>query len=63
MSPIDTQPVNCRHCIHYYITWEPQHPYGCKAMGFKGKVLPSITVFRSTGKQCMLFKKSVKKAK
>ncbi len=52
--------INCRECIHYYVTWDINHPYGCKAMGFKGKQIPSITVVNSTGKQCLMFKRKVK---
>ncbi len=49
--------INCRKCFHFYITWKPQHPYGCRAMGFKGKQMPSMVVLRSTGEACALFKK------
>lgn len=60
---MENKPVNCRRCAYYYITWEPAHPYGCKAMGFKGRVLPSITVLQSTGNHCILFKEKFKKKK
>ncbi|MEA2061181.1 MAG: uracil-DNA glycosylase [Thermodesulfobacteriota bacterium] len=53
--------INCHNCCHFYITWDPDFPCGCRAMGFKGKQLPSTTVLRSTGKPCMLFKKKTKK--
>ena len=49
--------INCRLCRHYYVTWEPNHPYGCRAMGFKGKLLPSMMVVRTTGKPCSMFLK------
>ncbi|HKK89897.1 MAG TPA: uracil-DNA glycosylase [Desulfobacteraceae bacterium] len=47
--------INCYNCRHYYITWDPDHPCGCRVMGFKAKQLPSSVVLRSTGKPCMLF--------
>ncbi|MBF0228033.1 MAG: uracil-DNA glycosylase [Desulfamplus sp.] len=52
--------INCRECIHYYITWDTKNPYGCKAMGFKGKYMPSIAVLNATGKHCLLFEKKAK---
>lgn len=60
MSLTENIKINCRECIHYYITWDTKAPYGCKAMGFKGKQMPSIAVLQSTGKQCLLFKKKIK---
>lgn len=54
--------INCYKCNYFYVTWDPQHPNGCKAMGFKSKLLPSITVYRSSGKPCQLFsKKAIRK--
>ncbi len=50
----DSQPL-CRKCRFYYITWDPMRPHGCKAMGFKGKEVPSIVVLRNSGKPCLLF--------
>lgn len=56
--------INCRKCSHYYITWDTNHPYGCKVMGFKGRQLPSIAVLNSTGHHCLLFKdKHIKQTK
>lgn len=52
--------INCRECDYYYVTWDINAPYGCKAMGFKGKLMPSIAVLQSTGKQCLLFEKKIK---
>ncbi|OME88062.1 uracil-DNA glycosylase [Paenibacillus sp. FSL A5-0031] len=47
--------IDCLKCKHYFITWEPSAPKGCRAFGFKTSVLPSIMVFRSSGKPCMHF--------
>ncbi len=49
--------INCRRCVNYYVTWDRDHPHGCRAMGFKGKLMPSMAVFNSSGKPCMLFLK------
>lgn len=48
-------PVDCFRCAHFVITYEKSFPYACRAFGFKGKMLPSHTVFESTGKPCQGF--------
>ena len=48
---------NCFKCAFFYVTWDEQHPNGCKAMGFKTRQLPSVVVFQSSGKPCELYKK------
>lgn len=48
--------VNCYKCEYLYVTWDPKNPRGCKYFGFKSKLLPSIVVFRSSGKRCEAFK-------
>jgi hypothetical protein len=45
----------CNSCIHYYITWDKKFPYGCKAMGFKTHEVPSLSVYKSSGTECLLF--------
>lgn len=47
--------VNCFQCIHFYTTWDPANPRGCRAYGFKTKMMPSIVVKRSSGMECMKF--------
>lgn len=48
--------INCHKCIYYYVTWDPRSPKGCKFFGFKTKLMPSLLVFRSSGKECHAFK-------
>lgn len=50
-----TTRVNCRACRHFVVTWDPVAPFGCRAFGFKSKVLPSQEVYASSGKECQLF--------
>jgi hypothetical protein len=52
--------INCRQCIHYYVTWDKSFPYGCRAMRFKSKMTPSAEVHINSGKPCLLF--SIKKS-
>ncbi len=47
---------NCYKCDFFYVTWDPLHPNGCKALGFKTKSLPSVVVYRSSGRPCEFFK-------
>nr|WP_124068833.1 uracil-DNA glycosylase [Filibacter tadaridae] len=46
--------VNCFECRHFYVTWDPQNPRGCRAHGFKTRELPSAVVKRSSGMDCLL---------
>ena len=53
----------CSQCQHYTITWDKNHPWGCRAYGFITHRLPSLVVKETTGKECMAFsaKKTIKK--
>ena len=46
---------NCYKCKHFYITWEPHLPYGCRAMEFKSKQLPSQAVFEASDEHCLRY--------
>lgn len=46
---------DCRLCRHFHVTWEPQLPYGCRAMGFRSAVLPSLEVRLADGEACLAF--------
>lgn len=48
--------INCRRCEHYFVTWKPKQPHGCKAYGFKSPQIPSLVVFQSSGSDCSMFK-------
>ena len=47
--------INCRRCQHYFVTWEPTKPHGCRAYGFKSPQIPSLVVFQSSGSDCAMF--------
>jgi hypothetical protein len=53
--------VNCFQCKHFYVTWDPKFPRGCKAFNFKTKELPSVAVFRASGNPCMKYEKKIVK--
>ncbi|MEZ4330604.1 MAG: uracil-DNA glycosylase [Myxococcota bacterium] len=48
---------DCLHCVHYFVTWEPAKPRGCRAYAFKSEDLPSDVVFESSGEPCRLFER------
>ncbi|MEW6429606.1 MAG: uracil-DNA glycosylase [Thermodesulfobacteriota bacterium] len=54
------QPPNCYRCLHFFITYEPALPYGCRFMGFKSARLPAEAVFASSGMHCQSFTKKPK---
>ncbi len=45
----------CRECRHYYITYEPAHPWGCRAFGIASTRQPSTVVRESSGQPCRAF--------
>ena len=53
--------ISCHKCKFFYVTWDNSFPYGCKAMGFKGKITPSMMVFQASGKTCMAYEEKAEK--
>lgn len=52
----NTRPhIVCNQCAHFYITFDPQMPYGCRAMDFKNHRLPEYEVWETTGHACLSF--------
>jgi hypothetical protein len=47
--------INCFSCQHFYITYDPGFPYGCRAPGFKSRLLPSKEMYANSGMDCQLF--------
>ena len=45
----------CHLCAHYFVTWKPDRPRGCRAFGFETSAVPSAVVRASSGKPCQLF--------
>jgi len=58
-----TQPnhVNCFHCSHFYLTYNTRFPYGCHAMGFHSREMPSWVTRNYTGHDCLFFTPKKKK--
>jgi len=53
--------VDCFHCVHFAVTWEPKHPRSCTLFGFKSAQLPSIAVLKSSGAPCEGFERKPEK--
>lgn len=47
--------IICQKCKFYYVTWEQSKPHGCRAYGFKSKVIPSSVVKKSSGLDCAFY--------
>jgi hypothetical protein len=52
---MEEQKIDCRQCNFFYITWDKKFPYGCKAMGFKTLMIPSMEVRQASGMGCLRF--------
>ena len=46
---------DCFECVHFHITWDKHFPYGCRAMGFKTRGMPSEEVLRASGEHCLRY--------
>ncbi|MFD0670136.1 uracil-DNA glycosylase [Cohnella sp. GCM10027633] len=55
MSDQPQSRIDCMKCVHYYVTWDPNFPKGCRAFGFKSHAMPSVAVRSSSGRACMSF--------
>ncbi|MBM3611415.1 MAG: hypothetical protein FJX19_00340 [Alphaproteobacteria bacterium] len=49
------QEVRCGMCRHFFVTYEPTLPWGCRSFGFKSANLPSQEVLAATGTVCARF--------
>lgn len=56
---MDRPLIDCFRCRHFSITWDKHFPYGCKAMGFKSRSLPSRDVYHASGAGCMSYREKI----
>lgn len=52
--------IDCFSCRHFYITYDQSYPYGCRAPGFKSRLLPSKEMYANSGMECQLFQEKAK---
>ena len=45
----------CFSCRHFYITYDPAFPYGCRAARFKSRLMPATEMYVSSGLGCQFF--------
>lgn len=57
MKPTDGR-TSCQGCSHFFVTHDRQRPWGCRKFGFKGKSLPALVVFQSTGMHCAYYQQN-----
>lgn len=48
--------VNCIRCIHFFSTYDPQMPRGCRKFNIKSKTMPHILVEKESNHECRGFK-------
>ncbi|MCB1155246.1 uracil-DNA glycosylase [bacterium] len=46
--------TTCHGCVHYFVTWDPRFPRGCRALSFKTKKVPCHEVRANSGMPCQL---------
>ena len=54
---------NCHNCIHFYITYRPKFPNGCKAFGIISAKVPYLKIKKISGTNCAMFSKKKKNVK
>ena len=47
--------ANCFDCRHFFVTWDPARPRGCRVLGFKCRELPCQVVRATSGETCAYF--------
>jgi hypothetical protein len=47
--------INCFSCSQFYITFDVDFPYGCRAVRFKSRLMPSKEMIISSGLECQFF--------
>jgi len=57
------EPLSCNNCTHYYITYDANFRYGCRAFGFKSQRAPILDVFEASGQSCHYFQKKERATK
>jgi len=45
----------CLACRHYFITFDQELPYGCRAFAFKSRLAPCLEVQSASQNECLRF--------
>lgn len=55
MKKVEKVFETCKNCKHFYVTYNTNYPWGCKAFGFISKKYPYLEVSITSGMKCALF--------
>lgn len=50
----------CKGCTHFFVTHDPNFPYGCSLMGYKSRFYPHHEVLAATGETCVAWQAKVR---
>jgi hypothetical protein len=56
------KPKSCLRCKHYYSTFDPNQPRGCRLYGFRSARFPSMIVKAESGNECQGFSEKKKQS-
>jgi len=54
--------INCFSCSHFFITHDADFPYGCRAVGFKSRLMPSQEMLNHSDMECQFFTEKEKRS-
>ena len=46
---------DCYRCRAFFVTHEPEHPYGCRTFSIKSRFVPALAVRKASGEECRAF--------
>lgn len=52
MTRAQGETQGCHGCVHFYITYDPSFPYGCRVLQFKSRRLPHLEVQAASQTVC-----------
>jgi len=56
----DPDIIDCFSCTFFFITHDRHYPYGCRAAGFKSRIMPSRDMYINSAIPCQLFQEKKK---
>jgi len=57
MADAPDRAPDCLKCINFRVSWDPHFPRSCTVFGVKSRELPSVEVFRATGRHCPAYER------
>jgi hypothetical protein len=50
----ESPPQTCKSCIYFFVTYDPNFPYGCRGLGIKSRRHPYHEVVAASGVPCQM---------